>query len=85
MESFGVSKPSNSRSSHHSAEVPHSYRNMHFEPADFVSFTITILETTGFIKTINTTTPFGMGALRAGSGAGGRTVISPSYARKTHI
>ena len=24
-------------------------RNMHFEPADFVSFTITILEITGFM------------------------------------
>jgi len=34
---------------------------MHFEPADFVSFTITILKNAGIQKTVNATAPFSMG------------------------
>jgi len=36
-------------------------RNMHFEPADFVSTTIRILENAGIQKTVNATAPFSMG------------------------
>jgi len=36
---------------------------MHFEPADFVSFTITILKNAGIQKTVNTTVHFSMGSL----------------------
>jgi hypothetical protein len=34
---------------------------MHFEPADFVSTTIRILENAGIQKTVNATAPFSMG------------------------
>jgi hypothetical protein len=36
---------------------------MHFEPADFLSFTITMLENYGIHITINATAPFSMGSL----------------------
>jgi hypothetical protein len=34
------------------------YRNMHFEPADFVSFTMTMLENYGIHVTVNVTVVF---------------------------
>jgi len=34
------------------------YRNMHFEPADFVSFTMTILENYGVHVIVNVTVVF---------------------------
>ncbi len=37
-----------------------AYRNMHFEPADFASFTITILENYGVHVTVNGTVVFWM-------------------------
>jgi len=36
---------------------------VHFEPADFLSFTITMLENYGIHIAINATAPFGMGSL----------------------
>ena len=39
-----------------------AYRYMYFEPADFVSFAITILKNGGIQKTVNATAPFGMGS-----------------------
>jgi len=36
---------------------------MHFEPADFTSFTKRILKNAGIQKTVNATAPFSMGSL----------------------
>ena len=36
---------------------------MHFEPADFVSFAITILKNAGIQKTVNATAHFSIGSL----------------------
>jgi hypothetical protein len=40
-----------------------AYRNMHFEPADFTSFTKRILKNAGIQKTVNATEPFSMGSV----------------------
>ena len=39
------------------------YRNMHFVPVDFASFTNRILKNAGIEKTVNATAPFGMGSI----------------------
>jgi hypothetical protein len=36
---------------------------MHFEPADFTSFTNRILKNAGIQKSVNASTPFSMGSL----------------------
>jgi hypothetical protein len=38
-------------------------RNLHFDPADFTSFTKRILKNAGIQKTVNATAPFSMGSL----------------------
>ena len=40
-----------------------AYRNMHFEPADFVLFAIAILKNVRIQKTVNATVPFSIGSL----------------------
>jgi hypothetical protein len=40
-----------------------AYRNMHFELADFASFTNRILKNAGIQKPVNATAPFSMGSL----------------------